>query len=93
VIFLNFFLLLIQGYETFITPWKPVDFVFDYIIIVLFLIILVGWKLWHRTKLVNLAEVDLDYGRRTYLAGPDETEEKQSVLGRMARSVTNRVRV
>jgi yeast amino acid transporter len=92
VTFLNLFLLLIQGYENFITPWKPVDFVFSYIVIVLFVVLLVGWKLWHRTKLVNLAEVDLSYGRRTYLGGADEREEEASVFTRVARSVGNRFR-
>ncbi len=90
VTFLNLFLLLIQGYENFITPWKPVDFVFSYIVIALFTILLVGWKLWHRTKLVNLAEVDLNYGRRTYLGGQDESEEEASVFSRAFRSVGNR---
>lgn len=86
----NIFLLFIQGYETLIKPWKPVDFVFDYIVIVLFLILLVGWKVYHKTKLVNLAEVDLQYGRRTYLEGEDESEEKPTILLRVGNLIRNR---
>lgn len=71
---LNIFLLLIQGYGTLLTPFKPVDFVFSYIVIVLFLAILLFWKFYKRTKLVNLAEVDLHYGRRLPAVGQDETE-------------------
>lgn len=92
ITFLNTFLLVIQGYETFITPWKPVDFVFSYIVIVLFLLLLLFWKLYHKTKLVNLADVDLSYGRRTYLGGDEESEGKLSLFMRAARSVGNRFR-
>lgn len=87
---LNVFLLFIQGYGTLLTPFKPVDFVFSYIVIALFIILLAFWKVYKRTKVVNLAEVDLQYGRRTYLAGADESEEKPSILTRAARSIGRR---
>ena len=89
---LNLFLLIIQGYGTLLTPWKPVDFVFAYIIIVLFVLIMLGWKFYHKTKLVNLAEVDLQYARRTHLASADESEEGQSIITRARRSVSSRFR-
>lgn len=60
----NIFLVLIQGYGTLLTPWQPVGFVFSYIILVLFVMLFVIWKLTKKTKFVNLAEVDLQYGRR-----------------------------
>ncbi|KAJ9502560.1 hypothetical protein LTR99_007626 [Exophiala xenobiotica] len=87
---LNIFLLFIQGYGTFLTPFKPVDFVFSYIVIALFVILMAFWKVYKRTKVVNLAEVDLQYGRRTYLADADESEDKPSILTRAARSVRGR---
>jgi amino acid transporter len=87
---LNIFLLFIQGYATFLTPFKPVDFVFSYIVIALFVILMVFWKVYKRTKVVNMAEVDLQYGRRTYLADADESEDKPSILTRAARSVRGR---
>ncbi|EXJ81463.1 hypothetical protein A1O3_07755 [Capronia epimyces CBS 606.96] len=87
---LNLFLLLIQGYESLIHPWHPVDFVFSYIVIVLFLILLVGWKVLKKTKLVNLAEVDLQYGRRTYLSSAEDVEAP-SFVTRAFRSVKNRL--
>lgn len=61
---INIFLLLIQGYATFLTPWQPVAFVFSYIIVVLFVLLFVFWKFWKKTEFVNLAEVDLQRGRR-----------------------------
>jgi yeast amino acid transporter len=61
---INIFLLLIQGYATLLTPWQPVAFVFSYIIVVLFAVLFVGWKLLKKTEFVDLAQVDLMYGRR-----------------------------
>lgn len=61
---INVFLLLIQGYATLLTPWQPVSFVFSYIIVVLFVVLFVGWKVAKKTRFVDLAEVDLQYGRR-----------------------------
>ena len=89
---LNLFLLIIQGYGTLIHPWHPVNFVFAYIVIVLFIVIMVGWKFYHKTKMVNLREVDLQYARRTYLGPADEPEDGPSVFTRAVRSVGNRFR-
>jgi yeast amino acid transporter len=67
-------LVFIQGYGTLITPWSPVDFVVAYVILVLFFIIFAGWKLYHRTKFVDLQTVDLQAGRREALATDDDEE-------------------
>lgn len=60
----NVFLVLIQGYGTLLTPWQPVSFVFSYIIVLLFVMAFIIWKLVKKTSFVNLSEVDLQYGQR-----------------------------
>jgi len=67
-------LVFIQGYGTLIHPWHPVDFVVAYIILVLFFVIWAGWKLWHKTKIVDLATVNLQEGRREAIAVDDDEE-------------------
>ncbi|KAK5172115.1 uncharacterized protein LTR77_003753 [Saxophila tyrrhenica] len=71
----NPFLVFIQGYGTLINPQHWVDFVIAYIILVLFFVIWAGWKIWHRTKVVDLATVDLQEGRREVLAADDDEEQ------------------
>lgn len=87
---LNIFLLFIQGYGTLLTPWHPVDFVFSYLVIVLFLFIFVFWKVYKKSKLVDLSVVDLQYGRRQFLSSDSEDEEKPSLFTRAIRSVKNK---
>ncbi|KAI1118301.1 amino acid permease/ SLC12A domain-containing protein [Nemania sp. NC0429] len=69
VIFINLFLVFISGYSVFIGGFAAVDFVFDYIVLVIFTLLFVFWKVLKRTKMVPLAEIDLVTGRREHLAG------------------------
>ncbi|KAJ3574037.1 hypothetical protein NPX13_g4500 [Xylaria arbuscula] len=69
VVLLNTFLVFISGYSVFIGGFAAVDFVFDYIVLVIFTLLYLFWKILKRTKIVNLAEVDLVTGRREYLGG------------------------
>ena len=87
---LNIFLLIIQGYGTLLSPWKPVSFVFSYVIVVLFVILLVFWKFYKKTKLVNLMEVDLQHGRRDFLDSEEGSETGQSIFSRASQFVANR---
>lgn len=89
VVLFNPFLVLIQGYATLITPWSPVDFVFSYIILVLFVVLMVGWKLYHKTKFVDLATVNLQEGRREVLVQEDD-EEKPGLTTRAVNALRNR---
>ena len=88
---LNIFLLLIQGYGTFLTPWQPVAFVFSYIIVVLFVGLFVIWKVLKRTKFVNLAEVDLQSDRKEALGGIDDMEESRGILAKTKSFVKSKV--
>ncbi|KAI1158279.1 amino acid permease/ SLC12A domain-containing protein [Nemania serpens] len=69
VIFINLFLVFISGYSVFIGGFAAVDFVFDYIVLVIFILLYLFWKIFKRTKLVPLAEIDLVTGRRDHLVG------------------------
>jgi len=62
----SFFFILFQGWTSF-APWKISAFFMNYIVIILFIILTAGWKLWHKTKWVKLKEVDLLHGRRDML--------------------------
>lgn len=83
--------MIIQGYGTLIHPWHPVDFVIAYVILVLFFVVWAGWKLYHKTKLVDLSTVDLQEGRREVLEADDD-EEGPGLLRRMGNAVSGRWR-
>ncbi|KAI0199753.1 amino acid permease/ SLC12A domain-containing protein [Astrocystis sublimbata] len=78
VVLLNLFLVFISGYSVFIGGFAAVDFVFDYIVIAIFVLLLLFWKIFKRTKFVPLAEVDLVTGRREYLASDSIASEGES---------------
>ncbi|KAK4544294.1 hypothetical protein LTR36_004504 [Oleoguttula mirabilis] len=77
VIFINIFLCLIAGYGAFIGGFQPVDFVINYICIAVFVVLFVGWKLIHRTKMVPLLEIDLVTGRRDGLLQQMDMDEEE----------------
>jgi amino acid transporter, AAT family len=62
-IILNIFLVLVQGWSAFSPKFDGVSFVSYYIELPIMLIMYVGWKLWHRTKIVGLDEMDLETDR------------------------------
>ena len=86
----NPFLVIIQGYGTLLTPWHPVDFVFSYVILALFVCLTVFWKLYHKTKIVDLTTVNLQEGRREVLA-QDDDEEKPGITRRTLNAMRNRM--
>ncbi|KAI1822574.1 amino acid permease-like protein [Xylaria intraflava] len=59
----NIFLALVQGWATF-APFNAGNFVDAYILLPLFPIIYVAFKLWNKTRYWRLDEVDLQSGRR-----------------------------
>nr|OQO30739.1 hypothetical protein B0A51_02435 [Rachicladosporium sp. CCFEE 5018] len=66
VVGLNIFLVVISGYGTFIGGFDVVNFVFNYIVLVIFMVLYVFWKVVKKTKWVKLEEMDLQSGRRDY---------------------------
>ncbi|KAE9985814.1 hypothetical protein EG327_004571 [Venturia inaequalis] len=75
IISLNFFLVFISGYGVFIGGFRAVDFVFDYIVIVIFVALYVFWKVFKKTEWVRLEDMDLVSGRKVYMEnGSGEVE-------------------
>lgn len=58
-VFLNAFLILIQGWSCFSPKFSAVDFVSYYIEIPVMILMYVAWKLIKKTKVVKLEEMDL----------------------------------
>ncbi|KAI1867287.1 uncharacterized protein JN550_007018 [Neoarthrinium moseri] len=88
VLVINTFLVLIYGYSVFVGGFKAVDFVFSYVVVAIFAVLYVFWKVLKGTKIVPLMEMDLVTGRREYIrrdtsvAGEDPgigTEKEKSV--------------
>jgi amino acid transporter len=48
----NIFLVLISGYTTLLTPFDLKGFIFSYLVIPIFIILYVGWKLYHSKLLI-----------------------------------------
>ncbi|KAK4048237.1 hypothetical protein OIV83_004942 [Microbotryomycetes sp. JL201] len=95
----NVFLIFFQGYATF-SPFSAVDFVISYLAIPIFVICYLGWKFYHKTHILSIAEIDLDSDRRTVereradqglLDAEEETswaEKQQSRQGLWAKAKT-----
>lgn len=54
---------MIKGYNAFIPKFKTTTFVTSYIGIAVYLINIFGYKIWRKTKKVDLHSMDLDTGR------------------------------
>lgn len=83
-VFLNGFLVLVQGWSCFSPSFDPVSFVSFYIELPVMLAMYVAWKLYKRTKFVKLDEMDLV--TNVYTADDEEPEQKKGCRSR-ARSV------
>jgi amino acid transporter len=66
VVGLNIFLVVISGYGVFVGGFDAVNFVFNYIVLVIFVALYAFWKVFKRTKWVKLEDMDLQTGRRPY---------------------------
>ncbi|KAK9425176.1 putative Amino acid permease/ SLC12A domain-containing protein [Seiridium unicorne] len=86
VVIINVFLVFISGYSVFVGGFAAVDFVFSYLVLAIFTVLYVFWKVFKRTKFVGLLEMDLVTGRRETLIehaglasveGEETIEEKQ----------------
>ncbi|PMD48146.1 amino acid permease [Hyaloscypha variabilis F] len=77
IVVINFFLVVISGYKALLSGFHAVDFVFNYIVLVIFVLLYLFWRVFKKTKMVKLLEIDLVSGRREYLRGPDSLLEKK----------------
>lgn len=64
VVIINTFLVFIAGYSVFINGFHAVDFVINYLVIAVFVVLFCGWKIVKKTKMVPLVQMDLKTGRR-----------------------------
>ncbi|KAI1659506.1 putative amino acid transporter [Daldinia decipiens] len=72
----NMFLALVQGWSYF-SPWDAGGFVDAYILLPLFFVIYIGYKLAYKTKLWKNEEIDLQSGRRRDLDEDKEITEAE----------------
>ncbi|EKG14307.1 Amino acid/polyamine transporter I [Macrophomina phaseolina MS6] len=81
----NVFLIFFQGYTAFLNPFSAQDFVINYILIPVFVLLVIVYKLWNKTKFVKLEEMDIYTGRREDLVHEAEIEEvkKRSIWYRV----------
>lgn len=83
---LNIVIVLVQGWSSFSPKFSAVDFVSYYIELPVMAIMYFGWKLWKRTKIVGLNDMDLETD--VYVLGEDdlrEMEKEKSVQGKVRR--------
>lgn len=69
----NVFLIFFQGYTCFLNPFSSTDFVINYILLPVFVLFVLGYKIRNKTRLVKLEEMDIWSGRRE-MQDLDDTE-------------------
>ncbi|KAJ5691871.1 hypothetical protein N7462_001294 [Penicillium macrosclerotiorum] len=81
----NIFLVFFQGYTCFLNPFSATDFVINYILIPVFVLFVVAYKIWNKTKWVKLEEMDIWTGRRDFAATDDsQTKRPQQWWSRIS---------
>lgn len=73
----NVFLIFFQGYTCFLNPFSSTDFVINYILLPVFVLFVIAYKFWNKTKLVRLEDMDIWTGRRD-LVESEEIEPKKT---------------
>lgn len=63
------------GYTAFLNPFSAQDFVINYILLPVFILLFLAYKFWNKTKFVKLDEMDIYTGRRDDLMPETEVEE------------------
>ena len=64
---MNVFLVFFQGYTCFLNPFSAEDFVINYILLPVFVLFIVIYKFWNKTKWVKLEDMDIWTGRREFV--------------------------
>lgn len=82
-IFFLSIVLLFSGFTVFLKgQWSTSFFVTNYICIPFFVVLWLGWKFYHKTKFVSLAQMDFDTGRREIDDNQEAELIKESQLNR-----------
>lgn len=69
----NVFLIFFQGYTCFLNPFSSTDFVINYILLPVFVLFVIGYKFWNKTRVIKLEDMDIWTGRRE-IVELEETE-------------------
>ncbi|KAE8381974.1 amino acid permease-domain-containing protein [Aspergillus bertholletiae] len=77
------FLVFFQGYTAFLNPFSVDDFVINYILLPVFVMLVVGYKIWNKTKFVKLEEMDIWTGRRVAVVDETETDKQRGWLAKL----------
>ncbi|KAJ5508021.1 hypothetical protein N7527_010164 [Penicillium freii] len=70
----NVFLIFFQGYTCFLNPFSSTDFVINYILLPVFVLFVIVYKFWNKTRVVRLEDMDIWTGRREHI----DSEEPES---------------
>ena len=81
----NIFLVFFQGYTAFLNPFSATDFVTNYVLLPVFVLLVLGYKFWKKTKWVRLEDMDIWSGRRAELE--EDADIKGGRMWRRARDV------
>ncbi|KAK4702446.1 hypothetical protein P7C70_g3775, partial [Phenoliferia sp. Uapishka_3] len=55
-----------KGFDSFVPKFHYITFITNYLGAVVFVFMYIGWKLWHKTSMIPLTEVDLVTGKRDF---------------------------
>lgn len=61
------FLIFFQGYTCFLNPFSSTDFVINYILLPVFVLFVIVYKFWNKTRVVRLEDMDIWTGRREHI--------------------------
>ncbi|KAJ5633347.1 hypothetical protein N7490_009686 [Penicillium lividum] len=73
----NVFLVFFQGYTCFLNPFSGSDFVINYILLPVFVLFFVVYKVWNKTRWVRLEDMDIWTGRREFVDEEDDVNQDQ----------------
>jgi amino acid transporter len=79
-LFFTFLITFFKGYA-YIVKWNTANFITAYIGAPVFFALWLGWKVWFRTKVIPLEEVDLISGKREIDEEEEEYLRKQEMAG------------
>lgn len=79
----NIFLVFFQGYTCFLNPFSASDFVINYILLPVFVLFFVVYKVWNKTKWVRLEDMDIWTGRREFVNDEEELDKDQGWWGKL----------
>ena len=72
-----------QGYTCFLNPFSASDFVINYILLPVFALFFIVYKVWNKTKFVQLEEMDIWSGRREFVEEEEEVDRQPGLWSKL----------